>query len=68
MSAARLLLTMMVGVLLLGSAACGRRGELETPYSAAVEARREAAENNEALPPEPVKPVEDKPFILDPLL
>lgn len=68
MTAGRLLLTMMVGVSLLASVACGRRGELDTPYQAAVEARRQAAENNEPLPPEPVKPVEDKPFILDPLL
>ena len=67
MTAGRLLLTLMAGVLLLG-VGCGRRGDLATPYEAQVEARREAAKNDEPLPPEPVKPVADKPFILDPLL
>ena len=68
MTAARLLLTTALGLALLATAGCGRRGELDTPYEAAVAARREARENDQPLPPEPAKPVEDKPFILDPLL
>lgn len=47
---------------------CGRRAELDTPYQAAVDARREAQRNNQPLPPEPVAPPVDKPFILDRLL
>ncbi|MEO3389301.1 hypothetical protein [Mesorhizobium sp. CAU 1741] len=49
--------------------ACGRRpGTLSTPYEAALEARDDAEDNGEALPPEPLPPVEDKPFILDGLI
>lgn len=49
--------------------ACGRRpGTLDTPYEAAIEARREAERNNEPLPPEPKAPVQDKRFILDSLI
>jgi predicted small lipoprotein YifL len=55
-------------VLSLGLAGCGRRAELDTPYQAAVDARREARLNKQPLPPEPKRPAEDRPFILDPLL
>ena len=63
-------LTSLILVAALGAvSACGRKGDLDTPYTAAVEAREEAKKaNQEPLPPEPEKPVEDKPFILDKLL
>jgi predicted small lipoprotein YifL len=48
--------------------ACGRKAPLDTPYQAALDAREEAAKLDQPLPPEPEKPVEDKPFILDGLL
>ena len=51
-----------------GLAACGRKGPLDTPYQAAVEAREEAERNDEPLPPEPQRPVEDRPFVLDGLI
>lgn len=54
--------------LCLLSVGCGRRGNLDTPYEAAVEARKEAERLKKPVPPEPEKPVADKPFILDPLL
>lgn len=50
-------------------AACGRRGPLDTPYEAAVEARQEAIDNAVSpVPPQPERPVRDRPFILDSLL
>jgi predicted small lipoprotein YifL len=61
-------LTLIALGLAVGLAACGRKGALDTPYEAAVEARREAERNNEPLPPEPQRPVKDRPFILDRLL
>ena len=49
--------------------ACGRRpGSLDTPYEAAVEARKEAERNDEPLPPEPEPPVRNRRFILDGLI
>jgi predicted small lipoprotein YifL len=47
---------------------CGRRTGLDTPYQAQVDARKAAEKAGDPLPPEPVKPEEDKPFLLDPLL
>ena len=47
---------------------CGRKSSLDTPYQAQVDARKEAEKAGDPLPPEPVKPDKDKPFILDPLL
>ncbi|MDW6026107.1 lipoprotein [Mesorhizobium sp. BAC0120] len=47
---------------------CGRKAPLDTPYQAAVEARKEAERNKEPLPPEPQKPNPDRPFILDRLI
>ena len=61
-------------LLLLAAAAsaatgCGRRpGKLETPYEAAVEARKDAQEAKKPLPPEPQKPEKDRPFLLDRLI
>ena len=47
---------------------CGRKSGLDTPYEAAVQARKDAEKAKEPLPPEPEKPVEDKPFLLDRLI
>ena len=46
----------------------GRKGSLDTPYEAAIEARKEAKKNDEPLPPEPTPPEKDKRFILDGLI
>ena len=59
-----ILLLAALGVL----SACGKRADLDTPYQAALDAREEARKAGQPAPPEPEKPVEDKPFILDPLL
>ena len=50
--------------------ACGRRpSDLETPYEASVEARKEAQDQKKTpLPPEPQKPEKDKRFFLDGLI
>ena len=49
--------------------ACGRRAALDTPYEAAVQARKDAVKAKDPYPPpEPEKPATDKPFILDPLI
>ena len=61
------LIFLMLG-LTVSLAACGRKGALDTPYEAAVEAREEARENDEPLPPEPQRPNRDRPFFLDPLI
>ncbi|WEX10095.1 lipoprotein [Chelativorans sp. AA-79] len=65
---ARTTFTLILLGLSVGLSACGRKGPLDTPYEAAVEARKEAERNDQPLPPEPQKPVEDRPFILDRLL
>jgi predicted small lipoprotein YifL len=60
-----------LGILLalaLAVTACGRKAPLDTPYQAGLDARKEAQRNKEPLPPEPKKPVADKPFILDGLI
>jgi predicted small lipoprotein YifL len=49
-------------------AACGRKSGLDTPYEAAVQARKDAEKAKEPLPPEPAKPETDKPFFLDKLI
>ncbi|MER2534327.1 MAG: lipoprotein [Rhizobiaceae bacterium] len=48
--------------------ACGRRSDLDTPYQAQVQARKDAQRAGQPVPPEPAKPDTDKPFILDKLL
>jgi predicted small lipoprotein YifL len=58
----------LLAAIAIGVSACGRRGPLDTPYEAAVEAREEAIERGETPPPEPTAPVADRPFILDSLL
>ena len=59
-------------VLLAGAVAaatgCGRRGALDTPYEAAMQARKDAQKAGQPLPPEPAKPEQDKPFFLDRLI
>ncbi|MDZ5699922.1 MULTISPECIES: LPS translocon maturation chaperone LptM [Phyllobacteriaceae] len=67
MTARGTLILLMLG-LALGLTACGRKAPLDTPYEAAVEAREQAERDGEPLPPEPKKPVEDRPFILDGLI
>ena len=68
MTAVRLV-TMIALLAALGAvAACGRKAPLDTPYDAAVQARKDAEKAGEPLPPEPRKPVADKPFILDKLI
>jgi predicted small lipoprotein YifL len=47
---------------------CGRKSGLDTPYEAAVQARKDAQRNKEPLPPVPEKPVDDRPFFLDRLI
>jgi predicted small lipoprotein YifL len=47
---------------------CGRKSGLDTPYQAAVQARKDAQKNDEPVPPEPTQPEKDKPFILDGLI
>ena len=68
MKAGRFILMATVLAALGLTAACGRKAPLDSPYQAAIDARREAQENNEPLPPEPAPPVADRPFILDRLI
>jgi predicted small lipoprotein YifL len=49
-------------------AGCGRKSGLDTPYAAAMQARKDAQRNKEPLPPEPTPPDPDRPFILDRLI
>jgi hypothetical protein len=60
----------LLGASALLATACGRRPtSLETPYDAAVEARKEAKDQKTTpLPPEPQKPEKDKRFFLDGLI
>lgn len=68
MTALRILVSTALIAALGFVSACGRRADLDTPYQAAVDAREEARKAGQPVPPEPAKPVEDKPFILDSLL
>jgi predicted small lipoprotein YifL len=68
MRAGRLLLTLAVLAAAALAAACGRKAPLDSPYEAAIEARRQAQEDGKPLPPEPAPPETDKPFILDGLI
>jgi hypothetical protein len=60
----------LLGAIALVATACGRRpSDLDTPYEAAVEARKEAQDQKKTpLPPEPQKPEKDKRFFLDGLI
>ncbi len=64
----RLPLTLLLLSATLALTACGRKGDLDTPYQAAIDAREEAERNNEPLPPAPKEPVRDRKFFLDPLI
>lgn len=64
----RLPLTLVLLSATLALTACGRKGDLDTPYQAAIDAREEAERNNEPLPPAPKEPVRDRKFFLDPLI
>ncbi len=68
MAASKIFVTLTLVAALTALSACGRKGDLDSPYEAQVQAREDAEEANEPLPPEPVKPEQDRPFILDPLL
>ena len=68
MNRLRALSLTLLFVATLGLAACGRKAPLDSPYEAAVDARKEAERNDQPVPPAPEKPVEDRPFILDGLL
>jgi predicted small lipoprotein YifL len=61
-------LSLAVALALTMLSACGRKSELDTPYGAAVQARKDAERANEPVPPEPAPPAEDRPFILDRLI
>ncbi len=68
MTAGRLVTMLALVAAMATVSACGRKSGLDTPYEAAVEARKEAQRNKQPLPPEPKKPDSDKPFILDKLI
>ena len=68
MRASRSISAALLVAALFAVSACGRKGDLDTPYSAAVEARQEAERQNQPVPPEPQRPAEDRPFILDGLI
>jgi predicted small lipoprotein YifL len=68
MTGSRILMTLTLLAAMAAVTACGRKGGLDTPYDAAVQARKDAERAKQAVPPEPTKPVEDKKFILDPLI
>lgn len=61
-------MTLTLLAALVAVTACGRKAALDSPYEAAVQARKDAEKAKQPVPPEPEKPVEDKKFILDPLL
>ena len=52
----------------LAMSACGRKSALDTPYEAAVQARKDAEDAGRPLPPQPEPPRTDRPFVLDGLL
>jgi predicted small lipoprotein YifL len=68
MSVARAFVVVAAIAALAVVSGCGRKSGLDTPYEAAVQARKDAEKAKEPLPPEPEKPVEDRPFILDGLI
>ncbi len=68
MTASRMMVTLTLLAAMATVVGCGRKGPLDTPYEAAVEARKDAQKAKKPLPPEPQKPDTNKPFILDPLI
>ena len=72
MTAARVCVALVVLAAMAAASACGRKSGLDTPYEAAVQARKDAQKAGEPLPPEPEKPVErqavhPRPAALGPL-
>jgi predicted small lipoprotein YifL len=63
-----MLLTLGMLAALALTAACGRKAPLDTPYDAAIEARKQAEEDGKPLPPEPAPLQTDRPFVLDRLI
>lgn len=59
---------LLVSLCTASLAACGRKGSLDTPYEAGMQAREDARKADEPLPPAPDEPVRDRPFILDKLI
>ncbi len=68
MTTSRILVTLTLLTAMAAVTACGRKAGLDTPYEAAVQARKDAERAKQPVPPEPEKPVVDKKFILDPLI
>lgn len=69
MTRSRILTTLVLLAAVTAVSACGRKSGLDTPYEAAVQARKDAEKAGESpLPPEPTAPETDKPFLLDPLI
>lgn len=68
MTAGRMIVTLTLIAALAAVTGCGRRSDLDTPYEAAVQARKDAEKAGQPLPPEPEKPATSKPFILDKLI
>jgi predicted small lipoprotein YifL len=68
MTASRILVTLTLLAAMTAVTACGRKSGLDTPYEAAVQARKDAEKAKQPVPPEPEKPVEDRKFVLDPLI
>jgi predicted small lipoprotein YifL len=68
MTGCRILVTLTLLAAMVTVTACGRMAPLDTPYEAAVQARKDAEKAKQPVPPEPEKPVADKKFILDPLI
>lgn len=68
MTVSRLILSVALIASVGVVSACGRKAPLDTPYQAGMQARKDAEKAGQPVPPEPEKPVEDKPFILDSLI
>lgn len=68
MGTARRLTTIAFLCAALGITACGRKADLDTPYQAAVDARKQAEQDKKPLPPAPQKPEKNRHFVLDPLI
>ena len=68
MTARRILVTLTLLTAMVAVTACGRKAGLDTPYEAAVQARKDAERAKQPLPPEPTPPKEDRPFLLDRLI
>ncbi len=68
MTGSRLFTALALIAVVAATSACGRKSGLDTPYEAAVQARKDAEKAKQPLPPEPEKPVKDRPFILDGLI